>query len=283
MKRTRTLLTTSTALLLLALLTHRPSGQAQEAKPEDPYKKGQPARDALVDVRDENVPAVVSFHFEIFSLALAEAGPLLREPLSDEERLQRVLKLMGEGKARQERLIIARTKSGQRMVVENISEFRYPTQWGLADFGTLDARQKNAAKDGGPVELKPGDPEVVFKDQISGIGVIATSIETRNTGDTIEIEPVIGPDGKTIDLNLVPQTVHYVGDRMIPGPNPIGQPVFETQKVTTSDYGGRRKTISPRDTKPALRHGLVEGRCRAPDLAGIHHPAPHDPSGKAIQ
>ena len=38
-----------------------------------------------------------------------------------------------------------------------------------------------------------------------------TAFETRNTGVTLEVEPVVGPDGITIDLNLVPQVVEFEG------------------------------------------------------------------------
>ena len=37
------------------------------------------------------------------------------------------------------------------------------------------------------------------------------TFETRNTGVTLEVEPVVGPDGVTIDLNLVPQVVEFEG------------------------------------------------------------------------
>src|SRR5207253_3890259 len=37
------------------------------------------------------------------------------------------------------------------------------------------------------------------------------TFETRNTGVTLEVEPVVGPDGTTIDLNLVPQVVEFEG------------------------------------------------------------------------
>src|SRR5207237_5114707 len=38
-----------------------------------------------------------------------------------------------------------------------------------------------------------------------------SNFETRNTGVTLEVEPVVGPDGVTIDLNLVPQVVEFEG------------------------------------------------------------------------
>jgi general secretion pathway protein D len=73
---------------------------------------------------------------------------------------------------------------------------------------------------------------------------------------TLEVEPVVGPDGQTIDLNLVPQVVEFegfinygspinaVGVNTIAGisvsapiqltENVINQPVFSTRKVTTN-------------------------------------------------
>jgi general secretion pathway protein D len=93
------------------------------------------------------------------------------------------------------------------------------------------------------------------------LGLIGCSaFETRNTGVTLEVEPVVGPDGVTIDLNLVPQVVEFEGfinygspilaprtsflDTMTGGiitapqnvitPNVLNQPIFSTRKVTTS-------------------------------------------------
>jgi len=80
-----------------------------------------------------------------------------------------------------------------------------------------------------------------------------TAFEVRNTGVTLEVEPVVGPDGYTIDLNLVPQVVEFEGfinygspiqttatnalgvtTTQILTPNVINQPIFSTRKVTTS-------------------------------------------------
>ena len=134
------------------------------------------------------------------------------------------------------------TKSGQRAVIEIVREFRYPTQF--------TAPQVPSITGGG-----------------SGTGTVSISVvtpttpnafETRNTGVTLEVEPVVGPDGVTIDLNLVPQVVEFEGfinyGSPIFGINPsiphqrrcqlspavlltqnvINQPVFSTRKVTTS-------------------------------------------------
>ena len=77
-----------------------------------------------------------------------------------------------------------------------------------------------------------------------------TSFTTRNTGVTLEVEPVVGPDGYTIDLSLVPQVVEFEGFHQLRQPdsddfderarhvehenvitpNVINQPIFSTQQ-----------------------------------------------------
>ena len=44
-----------------------------------------------------------------------------------------------------------------------------------------------------------------------------TAFETRNVGDTLEFETVLGEDGRTCDLNFVPQHVGLLGFREIGG------------------------------------------------------------------
>jgi general secretion pathway protein D len=131
------------------------------------------------------------------------------------------------------------TKSGQRAIIEIVREFRYPTTF-----------------------TPPQVPSITGG--VGGTGTVSIEVvtpttpqtfETRNTGVTLEVEPVVGPDGTTIDLNLVPQVVEFEGfinyGSPIFGVNPnlisgstvpqvlltenvINQPVFSTRKVTTN-------------------------------------------------
>ena len=143
------------------------------------------------------------------------------------------------------------TKSGQRAVIEIVREFRYPTQFtepkvpDISGRGTSNSASTTIAL---PV-VGPSTP---------------SNFETRNTGVTLEVEPVVGPDGVTIDLNLVPQVVEFEGFINYGSPirtinpallgfvtgslsgitgltqaitltdNVINQPIFSTRKVTTS-------------------------------------------------
>src|SRR5207237_9931651 len=100
-----------------------------------------------------------------------------------------------------------------------------------------------------------------------------TAFETGNTGVTLEVEPVVWPDGVTIDLNLVPQVVEFEGfinygspifaisppvtslnpvtglTTLLTSPNVlltanvINQPIFSTRKVTTSASAYEGSTV----------------------------------------
>src|SRR5947207_2154340 len=136
------------------------------------------------------------------------------------------------------------TKSGQRAIVEVIREFRYPSSFTPPQVPAISSSTGNTVVGGSttvPVVVTPTTPQ---------------NWETRNTGVTLEVEPVVGENATTIDLNLVPQVVEFegfinygspinaVGVNTIAGisisqpvqltPNVINQPVFSTRKVTTS-------------------------------------------------
>jgi general secretion pathway protein D len=132
------------------------------------------------------------------------------------------------------------TKSGQRAIIEVVREFRYPRTYTppqVPSIGTTTSVANTVV----PVVVTPTTPQ---------------DWETRNTGVTLEVEPVVGGDSTTIDLNLVPQVVEFegfinygspinaIGVNTVAGisvsqpvtltQNVINQPVFSTRKVTTS-------------------------------------------------
>ena len=133
------------------------------------------------------------------------------------------------------------TKSGQRAIIEVVREFRYPKSYTPPQVPSIGSTT-SVANQVVPVVVTPTTPQ---------------DWETRNTGVTLEVEPVVGEDATTIDLNLVPQVVEFegfinygspisaVGVNTIGGAistsvpivltqNVINQPVFSTRKVTTS-------------------------------------------------
>lgn len=145
------------------------------------------------------------------------------------------------------------TKSGQRAVIEIVREFRYPTQFDAPQIPQTVGSLTTRADTGGVIPLGGASSVPVTP-------TTPTHFETRNTGVTLEVEPVVGPDGVTIDLNLVPQVVEFEGfinygspilapsssflntvtgglinsPQSVLTPNVINQPIFSTRKVTTS-------------------------------------------------
>jgi general secretion pathway protein D len=147
------------------------------------------------------------------------------------------------------------TKSGQRAMIEIVREFRYPTEFQPPQIPqTVGAVRTDAG--GLTGDLIP----LGNNSSVPVTPTTPTHFETRNTGVTLEVEPVVGPDGVTIDLNLVPQVVEFEGfinygspilapsssflntvtgglinsPQSVLTPNVINQPVFSTRKVTTS-------------------------------------------------
>jgi len=141
------------------------------------------------------------------------------------------------------------TKPGQRAVIEIIREFRYPTE-----FDPPQIPQNFGSQGGGVTLLGAGGAGGAAQGSFPVTPTTPTAFETRNTGVTLEVEPNVGPDGYTIDLNLVPQVVEFEGfinygspiqssntnsftgvtTTNIITPNVINQPIFSTRKVTTS-------------------------------------------------
>jgi general secretion pathway protein D len=129
------------------------------------------------------------------------------------------------------------TKSGQRAIIEVVREFRYPRTYTPPQVPSISGGNNSSVN---VAVVTPTTPQ---------------DWDTRNTGVTLEVEPVVGGDATTIDLNLVPQVVEFegfinygspifgintsnaaaiTGPRVLLTDNVINQPVFSTRKVTTS-------------------------------------------------
>ena len=141
------------------------------------------------------------------------------------------------------------TKSGQRAVIEIIREFKYPTEFDPPQIPQQIGSQITGG--GGLLGTGLGGSST---NSFPVTPTTPTAFEVRNTGVTLEVEPVVGPDGYTIDLNLVPQVVEFEGFINYGSPiqttatnnitgvsrtlvltaNTINQPIFSTRKVTTS-------------------------------------------------
>ena len=137
------------------------------------------------------------------------------------------------------------TKSGQRAIIEIIREFRYPQTFEspkIPDINVPGSGQLQTTGVALPV-VAPSTPKDFTK---------------RDTGVILEVQPVVGGDGVTVDLNLVPQVIEFEGfinygspistvnpalfglanvlgnQSVVLTENVINQPIFSVRRVNTS-------------------------------------------------
>ena len=167
------------------------------------------------------------------------------------------------------------TRSGQRASVSITREFPYPTEFDPPEipqtFGSGSATLITAF---GSQSLG-GDTPVV------ATPTTPTTFDVRELGASLEVEPVIGPDGKTVDLNLSPELDEFEGfinygspitdGQVVVTENTILAPVFRTIRETlrvavwdgqTVAIGGllEKELIDTNDSVPGLGDAPLLGR-----------------------
>jgi len=195
---------------------------------------GDPNADLAAVLANPAPERLINIRIEMQIVAVPEelAMPLAAD-LMDKKKIEaayaKIQELLTKGVAKLIAWPIVTTKSGQRAVVEAIDEFRYATEYDPPTVSFTPAADVTEA-----TIVRP-------KADVTHLEGIPTAFETRNTGVTMEVEPVLSPDGKTIDLNLVPQHVLLKGLKKVTIERPktggqvtVEQPDFDTMKVTTS-------------------------------------------------
>ena len=140
------------------------------------------------------------------------------------------------------------SRSGQRAKIEIIREFPYPT-----DFDPPQIPQTFGGSTilGGGANGGLGQSSAVSSFPVTP--TTPTTFAVRNTGVSMEVDPVLGEDGNTIDLTIAPEVVEFEGFINFGSPintggtnalgvattvvlteNRIEQPVFATRKLNTA-------------------------------------------------
>ena len=175
-----------------------------------------------------------NIRIELQVVAIPEeiAIPLVAE-MKQKDKIEaanaRIQELLAKGVAKLVGWPTVTTRSGQRAVSEAINELRYATEYSPPTVGVF----PNVPADT-TVKIAPTVDVTTFEG-------LPTAFETRDTGVTLAVEPVLSPDGKTISLDLEPQHVRLQGFNKVTiegaarkGKVIVEQPQFETHKVTTS-------------------------------------------------
>jgi len=156
--------------------------------------------------------AQMRIEFLLYSLDREAARGVLNHSADSAQSYAAVSALVAKGEAQLETVIALVTKSGQRAANEEISEYRFPTSFSPPRFDSQTVPKENRQ----PASF--------------------AGFETRSTGVYMEIEPVLGPDARIVDINLVPHVTRLLGMLKVNGAAAKypAQPVFTTRQVTTS-------------------------------------------------
>ena len=184
------------------------------------------------------------------------ARPVLYHSNNDGPLRVELTKLTKDGKARILDTMMVMAKSGQRAKAEAIQEYIYPSEYDPPGRYRAKKKAKEAAAAAAQAAAKakregkePPEPDLAppaeveddeEEDDEDTYPVTPAAFETRNVGSTLEVDPVIGADGVTIDLNLNPEIVYLTGQEIYGeyrtdiGDVDLVMPLFYTMRVTTS-------------------------------------------------
>ena len=175
---------------------------------------------------------MVQCQWTVYSMELSAAQQLLTDFHLDSQRHDEVILSVGRGSARLEEMIVVRTRSGQRAKVESIAEKIYPTHFASPSANPAATTASATTKPSAGAGSTPGQSGAAAA---ATAEVLPTEFEIRNAGTTLEVEPIVGPDGITVDVTLAPEIVTLLGMDTFGDPaRGIVQPRFLSRKLSTS-------------------------------------------------
>ena len=147
---------------------------------------------------------------------------------NDGELRKQVAQLIKDGKASIMETLLCTSTSGVKATTDSTEEFIYPTEYEPATIpGIANSKEENGTD-------KPKSNDIA-----KAIGPQPRSFEPRNLGSTLEIEPILRADQKSIYLRFTPEIVYHVGNKVwaewkdSPG-SPIQMPTFYRLAVSSA-------------------------------------------------
>ena len=183
--------------------------------------------------KEEVKPVTIKVVYEVFSLPMKQAAAIQRSGVSDSVFYAKMLAGLNDKSVKQESFLVVRSDPGQQVTGEQIQEYIYPTEYNPPELPNMVANTeksddgKNAKS--GIFPVTPATP---------------TAYETRNLGETLEVEAMSAADGKTIDLRIAPTRVALIQRMAIgQGVSKLEMPYFSNPHIKTM--------IATRSGKPA--------------------------------
>ena len=157
------------------------------------------------------------------------------------------------------------TKSGVKATIKIVREFPYPTEFTPAEVPKATQGVSISQQPNGATTITTGNTQNATQQNSQIITTSSpvtpstpTTFENRDIGVTLEVEPTVGPDNYTVDLDLSPEVVEFEGfinygspvigpsftgltssnlsgiETVTITPNVINQPIFGVRKVKTN-------------------------------------------------
>ncbi len=159
-------------------------------------------------------------------MPLSIGAALQREKLTDATLYAKILAAVEKGECQQETCTVLRAKNGQRATSESNAEMVFPSEYDPPEI--LETKAAPAETAGGKETEKQTDSS-----SKTIIPAIPTNFDLRCVGFTMEIEPKLSEDGKTVDLRISPEHVTLQGiDSWGQGLSKMETPVFEVQRIS---------------------------------------------------
>ncbi len=182
-------------------------------------------------------PVNISICYEEFSVPLAMAATFQRAKLADQALYAKLTESSDKTEVKQESFVVLRTKSGQKAESRGIAEAIYPIDYAPARISNayIEPNEYDGVKHDG-VKRGIQTPIVVpFNSSAMTVPVAPTAFETRNTGFSLDVEPVISSSLDLVDLILLPEHVTLAGQtKSGQGLSETEMPAFEVQRNMTS-------------------------------------------------
>jgi hypothetical protein len=193
-------------------------------------------------------------HVEVFSLPpLTARKALIAHPKESDLYAWLDAELAKpDGTVKLERNTITIVRGGQKSKTEGIDEIPYPTHF------TTHEIPQNISLPNAATSTTTVASDATFAPW-PHICPTPKFIDLWNAGDTVEMELTFGHEGKTVDLNLAPQTLRRVGIVKWGLHQEIYQPVLETQKVSSQVSGWVGQPIFVSTFSPPINTGVPGG------------------------
>lgn len=203
-----------------------------------------------------NLPKLIRVQVEFIDVSREQLTDLMFGPkvsANDGDLRTQVAQLVKDGKANLVETMVCIARHGQKATTESIEEIIYPTEYEPASMP--EEAQFKTKEEADKAKVNPRDV---------AIGPCPSAWETRNVGSTLEIEPTLGDDYKTIDLRFVPEIIYHVGNTVWAewkdehGNAPVQMPTFYTLRLNTSVVLGVGQYLMVAALSPKNKDGATD-------------------------